>query len=76
MRGTEVGYFVKASTSNCKILSYIKSRIFSLKKNKPKYLQKKKQNPSSRSITYPASDLIFSYNCSIFHLLISTLLPF
>ena len=52
----------------------IKSRIFSLKKTH--IFAKKMQNPSLRSITYPASDLIFSYNCSIFHLLISTLLPF
>ena len=76
MRGTEDGYFVKASTSNRKILlSLIKSRLFSLKNNKPKDLHKM-QKSSLRSITSPASDLIFSYNCSIFHLLISTLLPF
>ena len=73
MRGTEVGYFVKAAKF-LTFISLIKSKILSLKKY-PK-ICKKMQNSPMKSINAPASDLVLSYYCSIFHLLISILLPF
>ena len=73
MRGTEVGYFVKAAKF-LTLISLIKSKILSLKKY-PK-ICKKMQNSPMKSINAPASDLVLSYYCSIFYLLISILLPF